>query len=77
MDKHLTGRIEVLATGLTDKITGFQSFQLRVLSSQTPADVRLWKFEYFHEQTKGYPVRLTGAIVASVRVIHLQVRVYL
>ena len=77
MDKHLTGKIEVLGTWLTDKITGFQSFQPRLLSSQTPANVRLWKFEYFHEQTKGYPVRLTGAIVASVRVIDLQVRVYL
>ena len=66
------GKIEVLDTHLIDKIT-----ELRLLSSQTPADVRLWKFEYFHEQTKGYPVRLTGAIVASVRVIDLQVRVYL
>ena len=58
MDKHLTGKIEVLDTRFTDKITGFQSFQPRVLSSQTPADVRLWKFEYFNEQTISYPVFL-------------------
>ena len=30
MDKHLTGKIEVLGTWLTDKITGFQSFQPRL-----------------------------------------------
>ena len=40
------GKIEVLDTHLIDKIT-----ELRLLSSQTPADVRLWKFEYFNEQT--------------------------
>ena len=66
MDKHLRDKIEVLDTRLTDKNHRFSMFQPRLLSSQTPADVRLWKFEYLHEQTRGYPMRLTDAIVALV-----------
>ena len=40
MDKHLTGKIEVLDTRLADKITGFHSFQPRLLSSAIVVSVR-------------------------------------